>query len=71
MHTAYILEKNSEKSLRPHSYPAIIGSACFKDTDLWGTAITVSKNRITVHFTDVNKDIRESYEIDLERGKPI
>jgi len=64
-HEAYILENNSEKSLRPHDYPVIIGSACFKDEDLWGAAVTVCKDKIFVKFTNVLNEVKESHNLSI------
>lgn len=71
MHRAYVLEKNSPKSLRPHEYPVVVGSACYKDPDIWGCAVTVSGSKLYVKFTDSKKAVRESCVIDLENGRII
>ncbi|MBQ8743263.1 MAG: metallophosphoesterase [Clostridia bacterium] len=65
IHKAYILEKNDKRSLRPHDYPVIVGSACFGDSDIWGTAITLSKDSLLVRFTDKEKSVREEHTVDL------
>lgn len=64
MHKAYVLKKNDPRSLISNSFPVIVGSACFGDKDLWGTAITLTFDKIFVKFTDKDKNIKESFVID-------
>ncbi len=61
IHKAYILEKNDKRSLLPHEYPVIVGSACLEDGGLWGTALTLSGNEASVKFTDDKGDIHAEY----------
>ena len=65
MHRAYILEKNDSRSLRSHNFPIIVGSACHNDT-LWGTALTLHGNTVTVCFTDSCHTVMETHEIRLQ-----
>lgn len=71
MHKAYLLEKNSPNSLLKHDYPVIVGSACFENSDIWGTAMTISGEKLLVKFTDSNKQVRETYAIELNTGNII
>ncbi len=70
IHRAYILPKNSEKSTLPHDYPVIVGSARFKGgVDLWGAAITVSGDDLSVKFTNSEKKVKKEYILDLQTGE--
>ena len=51
-HRAYILEKNDARSLLPHEYSVIIGSANDDNGSLMGAALTLNENEVTVEFTD-------------------
>jgi Icc-related predicted phosphoesterase len=66
IHEAYVLEKNSNKSLRPHDYPVIVGSAFFGDEDIWGAALTVRNESLDIKFTDRKKEIKENYLLNLK-----
>lgn len=71
IHQAYILEKNSPQSLRPHDYPVIVGSARHGHShdgtlDLWGTALTLNRSVLTVQFTDSFGKIRETHTLELD-----
>lgn len=61
MHKAHIVQSDSILNTLPHNYPVIIGSACFNDQDLWGTALIVNRNHIEVFFTDKNKVVKEKF----------
>ena len=63
MHKAYVLEKNDKRSLLPHEYYAIVGSACFGDDEFWGAGITVNKDKILVQLTDSKKQVCESFKL--------
>jgi len=67
VHQAYLLVKNDERSLRPHDFPVVVGSACCDD-DLWGAALTLHAGRLLVRFTDSEHKVRESYTIDIASG---
>lgn len=63
-HQAYVLEANNEdKSLIKHNYPIIVGTACYFEEDLWGTAITIKDNAIIFKFTDTSHRVRDTFEI--------
>lgn len=67
IHHAYILEKNDPRSLRPHDFPVIVGSACYDD-NIWGTAITLNGDTATVRFTDSSHNVMEIHEICLNKA---
>ena len=74
IHKAYLLEPNDARSLRPHSYPVIVGSAkCGKRKDgnvtLWGTALTLKGDSLLVQFTDQNREVCETHTILLNKGE--
>lgn len=70
LHVAELLKKNDEKSLRPHSYPIIVGSACILQSgDFCGAAMTISNNTLTVRFTNYKKEVKEVHKIDLTSGE--
>ncbi len=64
MHSAYILKKYDTRCLIPNSFPVVVGSACYRNNDLWGTAITLTSDRIFVKFTDKDKNVKESFVIE-------
>lgn len=64
MHKAYILKKYDTRCLIKNSFPIVVGSACFGDKDLYGTAITLTSDKIFVRFTDKNQSVKESFIID-------
>ena len=68
MHKAYILQRNDSRSLLPHEYPVVVGSACFGEEDFWGAGIILNNDQMQVYFTDSNKEIREAYTVDLVNG---
>ena len=72
LHKTYVLEPNSEKSLLPHAYPIVVGSAlCRKadeSIDIWGAAITLSGKRMHIRFTDSDLTVQSSCELDLQTG---
>ncbi len=64
LHRAYVLFSDDERNTLPHKYPVIVGSACYFDRkSLWGTALTIGTKSMKVEFTDENKQVKESYEI--------
>jgi hypothetical protein len=67
MHKAYILQRNDKRSLLPHEYPVVVGSACY-DEEVWGTAIVLNKTEMKVCFTDSNKQVKEAYTVDFKTG---
>ena len=69
MHRAYVLEKNDKRSIRPHEYPVVTGSAVYSNEELWGCAMTVSKGKMKILFTDEKHQIRGQHEIDLATGE--
>ena len=54
-----------EASTLPHSYPIIVGSDT-PENDLIGTALTITKGKLLVKFTNSNKEILGSHELDLK-----
>ena len=64
MHKTYILNKTTEKSTIEHNYPVIVGSGHYED-DIWGTALTISNNKLFIKFTDSNNQVREELELDF------
>lgn len=58
IHKAYVLDKNSPKSLIKNNFPIIVGSEVSKD-DLLGCAITLNKYDILVRFTNKDHKIKE------------
>ncbi len=71
VHRAFVLDRDSEKSPRPHSYPVVFGSACFGKEDLWGAALTLSGNTAIVRFTNAKGEVKETHTIDLATGKEV
>lgn len=72
MHKAYILEKNDPASLRPHTYPAVVGSAAERVGDAWvlqGAYLTLADGFLTVRFTDTDGAVRGEHVIDLGTGR--
>lgn len=68
LHRAFLLKKNDRRCLRPHDYPIIVGAERQKE-DLWGTAMTISGNTLTVKFTDCEHKVRENHTITLTTGE--
>ncbi|MBQ8321002.1 MAG: metallophosphoesterase [Clostridia bacterium] len=66
-HKAYVLNKNDKRSIRPHDFPIIVGSVA-DDDYLMGAALTLSKETLTVKFTDKEHNVAEEYEIHLPTG---
>lgn len=69
-HNAYVLNKNDERSIRPHDFPIIVGSVAGDDY-LMGAALVLSGETLTVKFTDKEHNIVEEYEINLPSGSVI
>ena len=63
-HKAYVLEKDDERNILPHEFPAIVGSKVEKE-DIVGTALIVNKNSLYAAFTDKNHNIREEFNFKL------
>ena len=64
IHRAYVLEKNDPRSLRPHNFPVIVGSACYFDkNEIWGTAIRIENGKAKICFTDSSRSVTEAHEI--------
>lgn len=68
-HRAFILSPDDERNILEHNYPVVVGSACFRGTDLWGTALIINPEGIEVRFTDKDKVVRETHYIDFREGK--
>lgn len=71
IHYACVLRSGDGRSLLPHSYPVIIGSECAfnegqKDENLFGTALTICGNKVTVRFTDKDKRIKEKFDFKMD-----
>ena len=67
IHRTYVLKKNDERSLLPHEYNVIIGSAWSKNDgkyEIAGTAINIKKNEINFKFTDSHHNVIEEYVLD-------
>lgn len=67
IHRTYVLKKNDERSLLPHEYNVIIGSAWSKNDgkyEIAGTAINIKKNEINFKFTDSHHNVLEEYILD-------
>ena len=67
IHRTYVLKKNDEKSLLPHEYNVIVGSALSKNDEKYevvGTAINVTKDKINFKFTDSHHNVIEEYVLD-------
>lgn len=62
-HKAFVLDSNDERNIIPHKFPVVVGSACFKNEDLWGAAITLNKNSALVEFTNKDHNVVEKHEI--------
>ena len=58
------MNKNDERSLRPHDFPIIIG-ALTKDDYIAGGAYTLSGDKLVVKFTDAEHNVLENHEINL------
>lgn len=66
MHRAYVLLEDDARNTLPHTYPVIVGSACYfgqQPMELWGTALTIDKDGALVQFTDQDQRVREEYAI--------
>jgi hypothetical protein len=61
-HKAFILLQGEEQNLIEHSYPVVVGSA-HTYYDLWGAAITLNKDKMTVCFTNCACEVEESYNV--------
>lgn len=61
-HRAFILSSSDERNILPHNYPVVVGSALYGD-DLWGAAITLSRDKMRVRFTNKDNNIMEEYEL--------
>ena len=59
-HQAFILTQGDERNLIDHTYPVVVGSACLEE-ELWGTAITLNKDKMTVCFTNTMHEVVESH----------
>ena len=57
-HRAFVIDKDSEENIIPHTYPVIVASAV-KDDDFIGGAFTYSKDRLDFAFTNKSHDILE------------
>ena len=68
IHRAFLIDKNSEMNTLPHNYPVIVGVECFGNDDLWGTAMTILGNKLTVRFTNSACEIVQEHTIDLSTG---
>ena len=66
IHKAYIVDKHSDEATIDNDFPVVVGVACFRKEDLWGSAITVNKDTVTVRFTDKDHNVRETHEINTE-----
>lgn len=66
-HRAFILTPEDERNILGHNYPVIVGSACFRGTDLWGAALIINPEGVDVSFTDKDKAVREHYYIALKK----
>lgn len=71
IHKTYILEPNDERSLRPHSYPVVVGSERAGHRRegalaLKGAAMTLDRERLTVRFTDRNRTVCETHVIEFK-----
>ena len=69
IHKAYVLDKNDKRSLLPHEYYVVVGSACFGEEDFWGAGLTVNRDKVLVEFTDSHHKVRENFELLLENSK--
>ena len=74
IHKTYILEPNDPQSLRPHSYPVVVGSAksgkrSEGSVALWGAALTLNRDALLVQFTDQNGSVCETHMISLGEGE--
>ena len=68
MHRAYVLKKNDQRSIRPHDFPVVTGSAVYGDGELWGCAMTIKGGKLDVLFTDNFGKERERHQIDIATG---
>ena len=59
-HKVFVLEPGDARSLRPHSYPIIIGSA-LSGEDFVGTAIVLDRSGMEARFTNMNHEIIGTY----------
>ena len=65
IHATFILPAMDKASILPHSYPVIVGSDK-NSTDVIGTALTITNGKLLVKFTNSNKEILTSHELDLK-----
>ncbi len=65
IHKAYVLQPNDPASMLPHPYPVVVGSACFGNDDLWGTAIVIRKGGMDAYFTDASHTVREKHSFEF------
>lgn len=66
LHDAYIQSPTDEMRTLDHNYPVIVGSQCFDDNkNIWGVALTISKNGMLVRFTDINHEEKKSAYIEF------
>ena len=64
IHATFVVPPMDEASTLPHSYPIIVGSDT-PENDLIGTALTITNGKLLVKFTNSNKEILGSHELDL------
>ncbi len=67
LHKAFILLQGDEQNLIEHTYPVVVGAAHTYD-DLWGAAITLNKDKMTVCFTNCAREVEESYNLLFEKN---
>ena len=65
IHATFIVPAMDKASILPHSYPLIVGSDKTAD-DIIGTALTITNGKLLVKFTNSNKEILDSHELDLK-----
>ncbi len=66
-HRAFILNAGDERNIIEHNYPVVVGSACFRGTDLWGAALTINPEGMEICFTDKDQSVRERHYIEFRK----
>jgi predicted phosphohydrolase len=64
-HRTFVLDKNDERNIIPHTYPVIVASAVTPE-DFVGGAFTYSPDRLEVAFTNSKHESLEAHTINLD-----
>ena len=48
-----------------HEYPVIVGAEPLHGSNIYGTAITLNRDRVTVSFTDREHKVKERFEVKI------